>query len=169
MPLEIEKKFLLSTDGIPSLALWPVSMETEKIAQVYLVPHDAKITSERVRMSMCGRNGDITYTHTTKVRITDGVHEEENHKISESKYSELLYRLDPGMSTILKTRCVFTWENQVFELDVFAGPLLGLAVLEIELTSMGVEVKLPPWLRIEREVTAEPGFTNAALARKSGL
>jgi len=67
---------------------------------------------------------------------------------------------------IQKTRFVFKFNDQVFELDVFKGPLKGLAILEIELEDMDDTVELPPFLKVIKEVTKDKKFNNFSLADK---
>lgn len=162
MPLEIERKFLLA--ALPSD--WPVPFVDSHLVQAYLVPRDKRTTSERVRTRIPTDGGPCVYTHTKKVRVSDGVHEEDEREVSKASYNRLLKRADPAMVPISKVRRVFDWAGQTFELDVFSGPHTGLIVMEVELPSEDTPVTLPPWLNITREVTTERDFTNAAMARK---
>lgn len=166
MPLEIERKFLIAPGGVPADADWPVEFADHHIVQTYLVPKKDWHTSERVRMQIPTDGRSCTYTHTLKMRVSDGVHEEDEEVISKGSYTRLLKRADTGMVPVSKVRRVFEWSGRKFELDTFSHPFAGLVMMEVELPSMDVTVELPPFIRIEREVTTEKGYTNAALARK---
>jgi len=68
--------------------------------------------------------------------------------------------------TVSKTRVIFDWEGHTFELDLFMSPATMAPMLEVELKSMDEEVVLPPFLKIEREVTGEKEYTNWQLAQR---
>lgn len=65
-----------------------------------------------------------------------------------------------------KTRFVFDWHEQRFELDVFKGHLKGLAIMEIELDDKDDTVELPPFINVIKEVTKDKRFNNFSLADK---
>lgn len=162
MPLEIERKFLVA----PTPIEWPVPYADSNIVQVYLEPRDARVTSERVRMRIPFDGGETVYTHTKKVHIADGVHEETERTISKRSYGRFLARgFHPGR-IICKRRRVFDWAGHTFELDTFYAPFHSLVILEVEFPSMDTAVVLPPFISIVREVTTERELTNAALASK---
>ena len=48
---------------------------------------------------------------------------------------------------------------------MFGGELDGLVLAEVELPGEDAPFRLPEWLVIAREVTDDPAYTNAALAR----
>jgi CYTH domain-containing protein len=68
--------------------------------------------------------------------------------------------------TIRKDRHCFVWEHQYFELDVLKKPIRPHALLEIELTRETQKVYLPPFLKILREVSDDPLWSNSTLARR---
>ncbi|MBR7074845.1 MAG: hypothetical protein IKI39_07035, partial [Oscillospiraceae bacterium] len=70
---------------------------------------------------------------------------------------------DPARRPIQKTRCCFTHGGKLWELDVFPF-WKRQAYLEIELTDEDETFLLPPGIRLLREVTEDPRFTNAALS-----
>jgi CYTH domain-containing protein len=163
MPLEIERKFLVASQP----DVWPVPYVDSDIVQVYLVPKDPRVTSERVRLrTPATGNGPPVYTHTKKVRVDAGIHEEDEQVITKDEFIFLGNRSDPEMYPISKRRRVFEWAGHTFELDMFSAPHVGLEVMEVELPSMDTPVELPPFIGIVREVTTEREYTNAALARK---
>jgi len=55
--------------------------------------------------------------------------------------------------------------GHVAEVDVYAGALTGLCVTEIEFSSEAAAAAFTPPAWFGREVTGEPGWSNAALAR----
>jgi CYTH domain-containing protein len=157
--IEIERKFLVTrvldgrvrTDG-----------KTKAIVQVYLTPEEG-FTSERLRVEI---GLDYKLWHTRKRKIATGTHDETTVEVSTRQHEEeLMQRRIPGSDTIVKTRHVFDYDGQCFELDYFHGHLDGLMVLEIELPSIDTDVRLPPFLVIEKEVTNDVRYSNAALAQ----
>jgi CYTH domain-containing protein len=52
---------------------------------------------------------------------------------------------------------------RVWDLDVFEGKLAGLALAEVDLLSEDEKITPPPW--VGREVTRDPRYQNANLAR----
>jgi CYTH domain-containing protein len=94
------------------------------------------------------------------------VHEETESEITEKEYNQALKRANPDKCAVEKTRFVFKWHDQVFELDLFKGHLKGLAILEIELKDKDDTVELPPFLKVIKEVTKDKKFTNFSLADK---
>ena len=161
MNLEIERKFLLK-----DFPRFPGNLITtgSVIHQTYLASKDEKITA-RVRERIYGDRTE--YSHTVKKRIADGIHEETEELITAAKYKELMLQRDPEKVTIYKLRTVFIWQNQTFEIDCFEHPkrICNLVVLEIELASMTTPIEFPPFIEIDREVTHDRKYTNAALAR----
>lgn len=69
---------------------------------------------------------------------------------------------DVGVPVRKRRRC-FVWAGRRWELDEFLAPRTGW-LLEVELTSADERVELPPFLTVEREVTADPAWRNAAIA-----
>lgn len=89
---------------------------------------------------------------------------ETEERLTEKEYLRLLMEADPSRRPIRKTRYCLTYENQYFEIDLY--PFWEEeALMEIELASETAPVKLPPFLKILREVTGEEAYTNAALAK----
>lgn len=183
MALEIERKFLVDKASLPPDDKWPVEFTDYHIVQVYLTPKDKRVSSERVRVTIPTDRGSPRWTHTTKIRVSDGVHEELERDIGKGSYTRMLKRATTGMVPVQKMRRVFYWLDRKFELDIFARPFEPLVFLEIELSSeeefnrapvlrggswdsTGASFTLPPFLKIESDVTSDRSLSNAALARK---
>ena len=153
---EIERKYLIR---MPDPAWLAREAEATEIRQTYLLT--APNCTERVRRR--GRDGRYVYTHTIKRKLSDLRRIEDETEISEKEYEELLLRADPARKPVEKVRWCFWHAGQFFELDVFPF-WTDRAYLEIELADESQQVILPPGLRIIREVTDDPRYTNAALA-----
>ena len=158
-PLEYERKYLLK--GPPDFSLYPLSGAVAiEIEQTYLLGSEPGV-STRVRRR--AQQGQATYYLTRKTESSSGRVEEER-RISPGQYLELLESADPARRAIKKTRFCFPYESFYFELDAIERPGSTLWVLEIETPGAQVEVKLPPGLVLEREVTDEAAFRNSQLA-----
>ena len=153
--VEIERKFLIA---MPDPGLLE-GCEFSDITQTYLLG-DA-YTTDRVRKRV--RGDGCEYTHTVKRKLNNMRRIEDEHVIGEEEYETLLKRADPARNTIRKTRHCFEHDGRLWELDVFSF-WDDRAFLEIELTDEGDTVTLPPEIRLIREVTDDPHYTNAALS-----
>ncbi|MBP3901181.1 MAG: hypothetical protein J6D53_06990, partial [Blautia sp.] len=84
--------------------------------------------------------------------------------LSKSEYRRLLKNADPNRRTIHKKRYCLTYDTQYFEIDVY--PFWDdQAILEIELRDEDTEIRFPENIHVIREVTDDPAFKNAALAK----
>ena len=168
--LEIERKFLVKfpTSWSDLAELFDGIVDVKRISQTYLIPEEGE-PAARVRKTVEGLSGDTdtVYHHNKKKPTGDtGVHEETESEISDKEYQKALKNANPNKCAVEKTRFVFKWHDQVFELDLFKGNLKGLAILEIELENKDDKVELPPFLKIVKEVTKDKKFTNFSLADK---
>lgn len=167
--LEIEKKYLvkLPKSWTALSELFDDLVDVKRISQTYLVSEKNE-PAARVRKTIQGLTGDTetVYHYNKKKSLSTGVDEELEKEISKSEFNKHLKDSDPKKFTVHKTRFLFKFENQIFELDVFKKPLNGLAILEIELKNKKDKVKLPPFLTVIKEVTEDHRYNNFNLANK---
>jgi CYTH domain-containing protein len=168
--LEIERKYLVKfpTSWSDLAELFDGIVDVKRISQTYLTPESGQ-QAARVRKTVEGLSGETeTVYHRNQKKPTGdtGVHEETESEISEKEYNKALKEANPDKCAVEKTRFVFKWHDQVFELDLFKGHLKGLAILEIELKDKDDTVELPPFLKIIKEVTKDKKFNNFSLADK---
>ncbi len=168
--LEIERKFLvkLPTSWSELAELFDKVVDIKRITQFYLKSEKDE-PSPRVRKTVEGLSGDTeTVYHINRKKATShvAVHEEEEKEISDEEYNQLVKKCHPDKRGIEKTRFVFKFKDQMFELDVFKNNLEGLAILEIELDHTDEKIKLPPFLNIIKEVTKSDKYSNFNLADK---
>lgn len=168
--LEIERKFLVKFPASWSALseMFDDLVDVKRISQTYLSPKGNE-QAGRVRKTVQGLTGDTdTIYHFNKKKLIEkGVHEELEHEISKSEYQKYLKDADSSKVEVHKTRFVFNYNDQTFELDVFKGPLKGLAILEIELGDKSDKVDLPPFLKVVKEVSQDKRYNNFNLADKS--
>ncbi|MFZ2205391.1 MAG: AAA family ATPase [Minisyncoccia bacterium] len=159
VPLEIEDKYVLRSFNEKDI---PVKYESINISQTYLLNKDPFVT-ERVRMRTYHHSS--SYFHTIKIETNDNIGRIEIERpINESTYYRLLIRRDLHRNTILKKRYCFLWRDQYLEVDVFEGNNKGLKMLEREKTDRNDSTYLPDFLKIEKEVTNNPSYSNSMLA-----
>lgn len=157
MPLEIERKYLLSAP--PDLAAIAEQTEvlTFEIEQRYLPSRDGRERRVRRQASPSG----VTYTLTEKTAGRDPLTRNETEQLVGDDQWQLAVALDGP--TVTKRRHVFVHDGQRFELDELLRPRQAW-LLEVELAGRDDEVRLPPFLSVEREVTDDPAWRNAAIA-----
>ena len=158
-PREIERRFLIRRPSDATLAALP-HCRVEDIEQVYLLA-SAGVTA-RVRSR--GEGDDRLYYETVKRRLSDATREETERRLTEEEYRQALAFADPARRPIVKTRACLVHAGQYFELDRFPF-WQKQAILEIELLSEDAPIVLPPFVEVLREITGDPDYTNAALAR----
>lgn len=157
VPKEIERKYLIR---MPSPACLAAKAEhhADRILQTYLLDPDA---TTRVRRRE--RDGTVTYTRTSKVRINALSSYEDERALTEAEYEAALTEADPALSPIEKVRHVFRENGHLFEIDVY--PFWdAVAVMEVELTCEDQAVSLPDGITVLAEVTADKRFKNRFLA-----
>ena len=169
MALESEKKFIVEPpESWTDLShMFDDMIDILQISQTYLEPKGDE-PSERVRETISGldKSNKAVYHLNKKYYIKPGVNEEKEYEISKSEYKKLLKNCLKDKCEVKKTRFVFKYKGQIFELDIFKDHLSGLAILEIELINIKDEVKLPPFLKVIKEVTGSKQFNNFQLADK---
>jgi len=150
MAREIERKFLVTGDG------WRADAHGVPYRQGYLgAGADASCT---VRARVAGTRAFLT----VKGRAVDGARDEYEYPIPVADAEEMLERLCVG-GRIEKFRHRVSFAGRVWEVDEFTGENAPLVVAEVELDRIDAEVVLPSWIGLE--VTDDPRYTNAALAR----
>lgn len=160
-PVEIERKFLIeypNADWLEHLS----PCQSVSIVQVYLKSRP----TEELRIRRRSANGGALYYKTRKQSLTGMKRIETEHRISEAEYQALLADADPNRRPIQKTRYYFFHQDQYFELDVYPF-WTDRAILEIELSDETAPVCLPQPCRLIKEVTDDPEYKNAALAKQT--
>ncbi|MGN0531986.1 MAG: AAA family ATPase [Eubacterium sp.] len=153
---EIEKKFLIEYPDFDVLQKY--SPKKIDIEQVYLL---SDVGSHRVRK--WGYKDRFAYYETLKIRMTDSACQEYESVISHQKYCELLKNADPTKNPIIKSRYCFLYNNRYMELDVF--PFWDdKAFLEIELLDINEDLRLPPEIKVIKDVTDDKRYKNNYLA-----
>lgn len=168
--LEIENKYVVDQliSWIDIAELFKYVTDIKRISQTYLKPTEKGEPSVRMRKTISGFGNNLTteFHYNKKTFVSSGINSESEEKITEDHYNKCLKHKDPKLVEIEKTRIVFEYKNQIFELDLFKGLLKGLAILEIELKNKNDKVNLPPFLKIRKNVTKNKNYSNYSLANK---
>jgi len=150
MAKEIERKFLVTGDA------WRPGARGVPYRQGYLsAGADAGCT---VRARVAGERAWVTI----KGRAVGAARDEYEYPIPVADAEEMLERLCTG-GRIEKIRHRVPFAGHTWEVDEFLGENAPLVVAEVELDRIDAEVSLPSWVGLE--VTYDPRYTNAALAR----
>ena len=156
--IEIEKKYIISMPCQSDLEAMDGYSNSE-ILQIYLPSDDG--STHRVRRRRCGDK--VSYTETRKIRIDRMSATEIEGEISAERFAELAAVPKSGTTPINKTRHVFFYLGQQFEIDVYPE-WKNTAIMETELETRDTEVKFPEFIKIIRDVTGERGYSNAAMS-----
>lgn len=150
MALEIERKFLVTSDAFKEMAVSSV-----KIVQSYLSSDPAHTVRVRVK----GEQGFIT----VKGKNRGSVRNEWEYEIPVEDAIEMT-ALSP--LTVSKIRWVVPYGGYEWEVDEFQGRYAGLIVAEVELPDENATLNLPPF--VGEEVTGNPAYYNSNMAPGNG-
>lgn len=158
-PTEIERKWRI-LNFAPSFI--PEDAAVREITQDYLA--DTGGAGRRVRKSVY--DGEIAYFYTEKMSTAHpATRIERERRIGELEYEQLLRERAPDCRTVKKTRYCFVYAGKLLEVDVFhADTAPGLVLVEVELQDPDEPVTLPPEWQV-KEVTEDPAYQNATIAR----
>jgi len=157
-PIEIERKFLITMPSIETLESAEGSRKKE-ITQIYLT----SINGETTRVRKIAESGNISYIKTTKKRISDLSHFEDEFEITHEEYENELKNRDESKANIQKTRYCIPFCNHILEIDIY--PFWSdRAILEIELTEENEEFNIPDFINVIKEVSADKRYKNTNLA-----
>jgi len=154
MPIEIERKFLVTGDGWRAAAHAVLPMAQGYINDIGAMDRGEQKASVRVRIQ-----GDEAFLNL-KSRELGSTRQEFDYPIPPDDARALLALCVGGL--IDKRRHLVRHEGHLWEVDEFLGDNAGLVVAEIELSSADESFVLPPWAG--REVTDESRYYNLALA-----
>jgi CYTH domain-containing protein len=165
VPQRREAKYVIADPG--DLAQYGVAGRTAHIVQHYL-PSAEEAVERRIRKAT-GDAADLAagtlYTYAEKRRHIDGTTTKHERVISARQYRELFATVDVETRGVVKTRTSFSEHNLYFHLDRVSEPE-PLVLLEVETTEEQPTITLPSWVQDAVNVTANPHFQNASLARR---
>jgi adenylate cyclase len=148
-PLEIERKFLIVSDGWRSL----VEGSPKRLSQGYLCSDPRK----SVRVRIAGERATVTVKGAR-----EGITRLELQYDIPVRDAELMLALCER-PLIDKTRYIVRHDGMKWEVDIFHAENEGLMVAEIELEREDQPVKIPDW--VGQEVSHEARYYNSCLAK----
>jgi adenylate cyclase len=149
MGIEIERKFLVTSDGWRTQAT-----QQTRFSQGYLSRDPART----VRVRVAGEQAFLTI----KGKTTGATRAEFEYEVPVTDAQQLLALCDGPVVEKIRHLCPF--DGMTWEVDEFLGANAGLVVAEIELDSEGQAFAQPAWLG--DEVTGDGRYVNANLAVK---
>lgn len=156
MPIEIERKFLLASDG------WRRQVETsQRMAQAYLNPAQA-VRDGQQNVSMRVRIGAGAAALNIKSRELGAQRQEFEYPIPLPDAEALLALCVGGR--VEKLRHHVRHGAHLWEIDEFSGENAGLIVAEIELSALDEVFERPDWLGLE--VTDQARYYNLNLTER---
>ena len=156
MPIEIERKFLVTSDAWRAQASKSVEMAQAYLNDLATLDAGAMNVSVRVRIQ-----GDEAFLNM-KSRELGTTRQEFDYPIPVDDARALL-KLAVG-GRIEKVRYYVEHAGHVFEVDEFGGDNAGLVVAELELDDADAPFERPAWLG--EDVTDQPRYYNLALASR---
>ena len=156
MGIEIERKFLVTSDDWRATAHAVIPMVQGYINDMAAMDSGAQKASVRVRIQ-----GDEAYLNI-KSRELGHTRQEFDYPVPVSEARELLALCVGGL--IDKRRHLVQHGGLLWEVDEFLGDNAGLVVAEVELESADQVFAKPDWAGAE--VTDELRYYNLALASK---
>lgn len=166
--VEIERRFFLTHPPDES-TLDTLATRVERIEQMYLCKVDG--IRRRVRRIDC--DGSTQWSLTHKHRLWGGLSADTETVISTDQLPDLFAMIDPGRAAVNKTR----WHLPPGQVDgacdlivdhIFQPYDLWIAEVEYgRLRYLYEPVRLPGWLGANAEITKQPGWRCAALAKRS--
>ncbi len=166
VPLEKEAKFLIE---LPDLAHMPVKWYENIIVQNYL----ESLFAQEKRVRARSDQSSTSYYFTTKSPyiskgglVVPGERIEQEKMITKREYDILLTLRDARKQTIRKRRICFFFAEQFFEVDIFEEPtsVSGLVLMEAEFAGERPTLRMPPFIKVIREVTGEKQYSNSFIA-----
>ena len=146
MGMEIERKYLMASDGWRGLA------EGVDYRQGYL----STVKERTVRVRTIADRGFLTI----KGISTGASRREYEYEIPAGEAHEMLDELCER-PLIEKRRFEISHAGLIWEIDEFSGDNAGLIVAEVELESEDQLIDIPSW--IGEEVTGDPRYFNSSL------
>lgn len=146
MPLEIERKFLVTSNR------WRAGARACAIRQGYLSCGDGAT----VRIRIAGSEAFITVKGKTQ-----GISRAEFEYPIPLHDAEVMLVTLCARPLIEKTRYALEHAGKLWTVDVFEGENDGLVMAEVELTGPEERIALPDW--VGEEVTDDPRYRNSSL------
>lgn len=161
-PQRFERKYLIQRPSESLLCSLP-GCKSSEIVQTYLSTDDGH---ER-RLRQREEDGAYLYYATDRVVLSNQKRIEIEKRLTESEYVHLLMKADPDLRPIRKTRYSLMMDNIGYIVDIYPS-WPDKAILEAHLTHEDDSFTMPSFVKVIKEVTGDPAYTNFHLA-KTGM
>jgi len=154
-PLPITERFLVESFEENMLPIH----QTIYIEKIYIKSKN-KHGRERIMIKKRGQNNRYLYFLSRKGMT------EEDEILTEQEYLTLKRLMDPKTHVIIKERKCFFWNKQYCELDIYKDES-GISILKLEPLqerSNGINIDIPPFIRVSKKITGLPEFDEDHLA-----
>lgn len=149
LPIVEERKYIVEQIGE-----MPDNCIECDIQQTYLTAEPGCEVRLRRRISDTG----TVNIHTTRRRLSSDHEIVTERQVGDALYETLLQQADHYRQTIHKQRRSFVHQGQFFELDSYLSPCNGLLILEVKGNQSHEELRLPPFLRIVKDITGDTDY-----------
>lgn len=165
-PAKSERKFIVENFSSEALANSHIKIEKFSVEQTYLTPRND--TEENFGYNFVvrrGQNGQYTYTHSM---IRQDVSDEKvilDRAISGREYLSLLKQSDARRLTVKKDVQFFLYNNNVYELQKFTEPDIGLSILRTEVDANKKNINFPWFVTAKGEISGIDEFSSYNISR----
>lgn len=112
-----------------------------------------------------GKNDSFTYSHEIRF-YQNNERIVKKRQISAREYIELFeMQRDPTMKQLKKFRQCFIYEQQYFMVDTFMNVDGAPSLLRIETTKEEGQIKIPPFVKVLKEVTDDSSYASSTVAK----
>lgn len=160
----LERKYLIEFPDLDFLRGLPDCKEF-KIIQIYLESDD----DQEIIMQKKIFNGSCSFTKIIKRQTLNldstTIEKTEYSSISRDEYNISLIDMRVGFSPIFKTRfCLCDDAGHYFKIDIYPNSE-QYAILEIEFKNSEEQFKIPPFIKVIKEVTGDKRFRDKEISK----
>ncbi|MBR4163322.1 MAG: AAA family ATPase [Solobacterium sp.] len=159
-PISMQRKYLIEYPDVEWLEKNPYARKVD-IWQTYIKAP----LGEEYRIRKSGENGHYTYYENAKKRIDGLKRLQQERRLTEDQYVDLLRSADPELKTIEKTRYYLSYDRQYFQIDLYDF-WEDQAIAEIVVSDENAPVRFPDEIKVIKEVTDDLSYKNIALASR---
>ena len=110
------------------------------------------------------RNGSLLYTYSEANYLSTNERIKTDRVLSERQYYDYMNDVDKNLNVIDKQRYSFIEDNRFYKLDVFDFDT-SKGILSVQLPKEAVNVKLPEFVNVVKDVTDDINYKNYYLAK----
>lgn len=159
-----KRKYLIKE--LPDDSLFP-SYQELNVVHNYLI---SNVPNVQARIRKSGQAGNWSYSYAVRQYNENGQSVETRRQVDRREYAILTKTIDSSHWTVYQRRRCFLWNRRYFRIDQFEEPCnpscRGLIILSTR--AVGDDsLKLPSFIKIEKEISDEPYYSMFNLSLKS--